>query len=276
MVDLKRWLPIAPSIIESGVLFLATAVLCAPGVAWDVMVVMVERMQEQARIVRDTLIWIQAIRQDVGWYRMLQNLMYWLSAHVYLREDYWLFEADTVETVRHSGNGSTPRVPVTVIMVRSNRQADMLERCGIRFRQWNPRARRGLEAGATACLLVVDGEVANVAWCLMNDYQSRVMDEAPYATDFRGHEAQLTHSYTPRKWRRQHLRVWSVFVRCHWLYLNDFKLRRSAIRKDNIVSLIGVAQYPGVRIAGDAVYTRILGRKRWQERRFVGTGTAST
>jgi len=166
-----------------------------------------------------------------------------------------------------------PRISdFTFKIVSSNEEADELAAVtGCDFRQIFGNARKGLEKGAVAFCVFVDGEIAHIGWAGMSKEAKNTFDPSPYRVDFSNGEACTGGTFTVSKYRGLGLMAYVYYKRFEYLRDKGFTVSRNAVAVDNIVSQKVHAKF-SPRIRARARYLRLPGLDFRRETPLERTG----
>jgi RimJ/RimL family protein N-acetyltransferase len=154
-------------------------------------------------------------------------------------------------------------------IVRSNHEADQLEKEGLEFRSQHPRYRERLDKGAVAACVFVAGELAYVGWVAMSDKAKESMGEPPYRfkVDFSNGEACAGSIWTNPKYRQARLATYGYLKRLQYLKGEGRTVARSATDASNPATH-RLLERLGARLYGGGRLLRILCWESWREDRI--------
>lgn len=160
-----------------------------------------------------------------------------------------------------------PRIhDFTFKIVHSNAEADRLAATmGCDFRQDFIGARAGLDKGAVAFCVFVNGDIAHIGWVGLSSEAKNSFDPVPYHVDFSSGEACTGGTYTVPKYRGMGLMAYVYCKRFEYLRERGITVSRNAVTVDNAASQKVHAKF-GPRIYARARYLRVLNLKIWRER----------
>ena len=178
-----------------------------------------------------------------------------LGHYVYNNSNYYIYE----HTIREMDEAEfLPRVEnVTMKIISSNQEADMLVPLGDDFREYMSTAKKALDKGALAFCFFIGRELAHVGLIALSEEAKNTFDPAPYQIDFSNKEVCTGGTFTPVKFRGKGLMKYGYFKRFQYLYKNGIKISRNAVKVDNIISQRVHAKF-SPRIYARACHTKIL------------------
>ncbi len=154
-------------------------------------------------------------------------------------------------------------------IVRSNHEADRLEREGFEFRSQHPRYRERLDKGAVAACVFVAGDLAYVGWVALSDRAKESMGEPPYRfkVNFSNGEACAGSIWTNPQYRKARLATYGYFKRLQYLRGEGRTVARSATDASNPATH-RLLERVGARLYGGGRLLRILCWESWKEDRL--------
>ncbi len=153
---------------------------------------------------------------------------------------------------------------VTVRIVSSNREADVLAAEGFEFRSRFVNARRMLNNGAIALCIFVGREIAHIAWLGMTKAAKNAFDGLPYEVDFSNKEACVGGTVTIPKYRGLGLMGYGIFKKFQFLREIGVVTVRHAVGVDNMASRKPYEKFDS-KIYAKARYLKILWWRFWKE-----------
>jgi hypothetical protein len=154
---------------------------------------------------------------------------------------------------------------LTLKVVSSNEEADQLANAvGRDFRSCFMNARKSLDKGGIAFCFFVNGDIAHIAWVVLNQEAKDMLNPLPYKVDFSNGEACIAGAKTVPKYRGRGLMTYGLLKRRR--YLEDMKVTtiRNAIGVNNTQSQRVHAKF-NPRIYAVARYMRFLGWEFYKE-----------
>jgi hypothetical protein len=125
---------------------------------------------------------------------------------------------------------------VTMMVISSNHEADMLASHGDDFREYVNTARHSLDKGGLAFCFFIGGALAHVGFIALTEEAKNTFDPAPYQVGFSNKEACTGGTFTPPKFRGKGLMKYGYFKRFQYLYENGITVSRNAVKVNNIIS----------------------------------------
>jgi hypothetical protein len=207
------------------------------------------------------------IYQEDGLPAVFKAILQFIVKPVYFRYRYYLSEKPLdLTTVETSLSKFQPRMDIhrlTFKVVRSNQEAEQLEKEGFEFRSYpyvhevHSTYSQMLDYGLIAFCTFVDKEFAACSWVIPSKQVQDKFKAPPLKVDYARHEAFPRAAWCNPKYRRSGLFDYTAKNRDLYLARNGFKMLRATIDHGNKVGLdmsVGV----GDVVCGRATYTKIL------------------
>ncbi len=157
-----------------------------------------------------------------------------LGHYVFNYTNYYIYEHTMKE--RDEADFLPAVENVTMRIISSNHEADMLASHCDDFREYLNTARHSLDKGALAFCFFIGGELAHVGFVALTEEAKNTFDPAPYQVNFSNKEVCTGGTFTPPKFRGRGLMKYGYFKRFQYLYENGIKISRNAVKTNNIIS----------------------------------------
>jgi len=177
--------------------------------------------------------------------------------------EFYLYKHSLVE---RDGAAFLPRFEdFDLKIVSSNEEADRLAvEMGFDIRRRFVKARDGLNNGAVAFCVFVNGELAHIGWVAMNKAAKSMFDNLPYKVDFANGEACTGGTETMPEYRGHGLMAYGYYERLRYLRDRGYRVSRNAVEIDNIASHKVQAKF-SPKIYARGRHIRLFCLKDWRE-----------
>jgi len=195
---------------------------------------------------------------------LIRSIFAYISQNILSYETYYLTKISVQEVEFKQKKQKDFIDKLTNKHIKSNVEADELAKEFEDFRSHRADAKRILDAGGIAFCQYAGKEVTNITWIATSKTAMKTMSDLPMRVDFDNKEVYSGYMYTVPKYRRRGLKY---HRQAYWYRIMKemgLGIKRSAIRANNSVALIGANQ-SGQEIYGKARYFRIIGLKFWKE-----------
>ena len=200
--------------------------------------------------------------QTEGLLFLLTHGLTYLTNYFVAYEKYYLYKYTMKE---RNEAGFMPKIQnFTFKIVSTNQQADELAAEGLDFSSEITRARKGLDKGAVAFCIFIEGELAHIGWVSMTEESRNACDSLPYQVNFSNKEACTGGTWTHPKYRGKGLMAYGYFKRFQFLREIGIRVSRNAVATSNIASQKAHAKFDP-KIYAKARYLKILWWKFWKE-----------
>jgi hypothetical protein len=146
---------------------------------------------------------------------------------------------------------------ITMQIISSNPEADILASACDDFREYITNARHALDKGAIAFCFFIGGEFAHAGFVAFTEEAKNSFDPAPYRVDFSNREACTGGTFTRPKFRGKGLMKYGYFKRFQFLYEKGIKISRNAVKANNIISQSVHAKF-APRICAKVLHVKFL------------------
>jgi hypothetical protein len=210
------------------------------------------------------------VRREKGTLELLDAFRQFIFKPVYSRYHFYLVENPiNLADIENRLAKFKPRIDINRLsfkVVRSNQEAEQLEKEGFEFRSYpyihevHLTYNQMLDYGLIAFCTFVDKEFAACSWVITSKQVQDKFKAPPLKVDYANHEGFPRAAWTNPKYRRSGLFEYTAKNRDLYLARNGFKMLRGTIDFRNKVGFdmsIGL----GDIICGTATYTKILGWK---------------
>jgi len=155
-------------------------------------------------------------------------------------------------------------------IIASNAEADDLaSEMGFDFRSRFSRAQGGLDNGAIAFCIFVEGAFAAIGWAALDERGKSHFEPLPYKVDFPNGQACTGGTWTNPEYRGRGLMAYGVFKRFQFLKEKGFTTTRSVVATSNVAAQKVHAKF-GPIIPARARQIKVLWWEHWQEEPYTG------
>jgi hypothetical protein len=217
----------------------------------------------------------RTILKTKGMGTLLKEIGLFLVEPIYYRKVFILGVTDWREELDVNKEDDKPNIDNIVLkIVRSNQEADKLEKEGFSFRyyptDWNYNLTcytDWLDKGVIACCTFVGKELGAISWVIPSQEAQDAINTYPLKVDYANHEVFTRGVWTNPKYRGQGLLRYSHRRRNRYMVKNGMNMAKSTISVANEAGR-GLQKAFHTVIYGEGYEYGILRRKFWREKYF--------
>lgn len=154
---------------------------------------------------------------------------------------------------------------LSVKLICTNDEADILEADGYEFRSHTTNARSRLDNGAIAACTFIGTNFASIRWYGLTQQSVKAFNIPPLKVNFDKNEVLVADIFTIPEYRGKGLTAYTALKALEFLAKRGTERTKGVVRRDNVASLRGNIDNGG-EVYAEGRYLRILFLKFWREK----------